>query len=354
MKKTLKLIAILLVIVMIGGMAASCSNSSNNDQQGSSSTSSGFLLPGGKDIYNDPIKIGVLSMSTAGVINRIFQLGINNQLREYPNITVTYWDAEYDPNRQITLMQEAITQDYDAVILEAMSPVALNDVITEAEDNGIVVLTVSASTPSTVYTMHFKGSDYSSGWACGEMADEATGGEGTALILDCPAGFKETARMGTGFQEYVEKNTNIKILEVIGIEDWSPNNSQTAMRDMLVKYGPGEITHIYCASDDIASGAINAIAAAGRESDGILIWGMMGQPAGLEGVRDGTMAGTMWSDVYTQYAVMFYYALFCIMTGFNSRVAGYTETPELDQPLLPVTTDNVLDIMGVSRYYGNH
>ena len=353
MKKSTKLIAALLVIIMVGGLVAAC-NDSNGSQQNASNADGGNWLPGGKDIYNDPIKIGVISLSTAGVINRIFQLGINNQLLRYPNISVAYWDAEYNPNRQITLLEEAITQGYDAVIIEAMSPVALNDAITEAEDRGMVIITMSATTPSTVYTMHFKGSDYTSGWACGEMADKATGGQGTAIILDCPASFKETARMGTGFQEYCEQNTNIEILEIIGIEDWSPNNSQTAMRDMLTKYGPGEITVVYCSSDDLAGGAINAIAAAGREGDGILIYGMMGQPAGLEGIRDGTMAGTMWSDVYTQYSLAFYYALFCIMTGFNSRTAGYTETPQIDQPLLPVTPENVIDIMNVSRYYGNY
>ena len=46
---------------------------------------------------------------------------------------------------------------------------------------------------------------------------------------------KPGARMGTGFEEYIEQNTDIQIIEKIPIENWSADVAQTSMRDMLTK-----------------------------------------------------------------------------------------------------------------------
>ena len=309
-------------------------------------------LPGGKDIYNDPIKISVISISTMGIVNRIYQMALNDQAVRYPNVFLDYKDAEYDPNKQITLIEEAITQGYDCILLEAMDPVALNNAIERAEAAGIPVISTNAAEPFAVHSLHIAGADYSSGWRGGMELAAITGGEGTALILDCPAAFKPGARMGTGFEDYIVQNTNIRLLEpAIGIENWSADNSQIAMRDMLTKYGPGEITMVYCSSGDIANGAMNAIEAAGRSSDGILIWGFMGYPMELDAILAGKMVGTMFSDTYVQYSALFYMALNHIATGLTSVTGGYTSTPMVEQPMFPVTRENIDDVMAVSRWY---
>jgi ribose transport system substrate-binding protein len=193
--------------------------------------------------------------------------------------------------------------------------------------------------------------DYNNGWKSGEILAGMTGGEGTAIILDAPAVQKPAARMGNGFEDYIDQKTNIKLIEPpIGIDNWSAENAQTAMRDMLGKYGPGEITMVFCANDDIAVGAMNAIDQAGRTGD-ILLWGFMGYPAGLEGVKSGRMTGTMFSDVYVQYSMLFYIMMYNISTGTTSYTAGYTETPYIEMPMFPVTADNVDEIMITSRWF---
>ena len=355
MKKTTKIIAMLLVMILAVSFIAGCeSENKSNSNQAAETPAAGAPsgLPGGKDIYNDPIKISVISISTMGIVNRIYQMALNDQALRYPNVFLDYKDAEYDPSKQITLIEEAITQGYDCILLECMDPVALNDAIVRAEQAGIPVISTNAAEPSALHSLHIAGADYSSGWRGGEELARITGGEGTALILDCPAMMKPGARMGTGFEEYIVNNTNIRLLEpAIGIENWSADNAQIAMRDMLTKYGPGEITMVYCASGDIANGAMNAIDAAGRASDNILIWGFMGYPMELEAIQAGRMVGTMFSDTYVQYSALFYMALNHIATGLTAITGGYTSTPMIEQPMYPVTRDNIADVMAVSRWY---
>ena len=353
MKKRIKIIALLLTIVIIFSMISACGNKqeepvTSNDTPPSASTPK---LTGGKDIYNDPIKIAFISMSTAGSANRLYQFALTEQASRYPNVSLNFMDGEFDPNRQITLMEEVVTQGYDAVILEAMDAYALNHVVDAAEESGVVVISLGNPSPTTTHTLHMAGADYTIGRESAAYLAEMTGGEGTAIILDCPAGFKTMALMGTGFEDYIVENTNIEILEIIGIDNWSGDNAQIAMRDVLTKYGPGEITMVYCASDDIANGAMNAITTANREGDGILLWGFMGYPAAFESIKEGKMTGTMFYDLYVIIASMFHSALYFIAIGANSRDIGYEETPYIETQLLATTIENVDYIMGASRWY---
>ena len=353
MKKNIKIIALLVVLAMAVGIMTACNNDSSQ-ADAPTGESSGLPYRGRSYIFEEPIKLMLIVKSSGFVAFALYQRALDEQAIRYPNVTIDYKDSEFDVNRQITLIEEAVTQGYAAILLEAMDPVALNNAIENAEKAGVPVLTCNGPEPTIPHAYHIAGADYSSGYTSGRMADERTRGmpNRTAIILDCPALQKPGVRMGTGFEDYIRDNTDIKLLEPpIGIENWSPENAQVAMRDMLTKYpNPGDITIVYCSSDDMAIGAMQAIETAGRTGE-ILIYSNIGYPQGLEGVRDGRMAATMFSDTYVQFSIMFYAALHHIALGLTAFTGGFDETPFIDMPLLPVTPENVEDIMAVSRWY---
>ena len=356
MKKTVKIIALLIALVMVVGIGVSCNKTETKKEDDAKTGDAGsatFTLSGGKNIDdpNIPIKISVISISTAGITNQLYQMSLKEQAYRYPNVSFEFKDAEYDPTKQVTLIEDAITQGFDCIIIEGMDPVGLNEAIRKAEDAGIPVISNNAAEPTEPHTLHVAGADYSSGWKAGIELEKLAGGEGTAIVLDCPAEQKPGARMGTGFEEYVGRaGSKIKLLESISIKNWSTEEAQIAMSNMLAKYGPGQITMVYCASGDIASGALTAIDAAGRGGEGILIWGFMGYPMELDAIKEGRMAGTMFSDTYVQYAAVFNYAMFFIETGLTGAKLGFKETPIVEQPMFPTTAANVDDVYSVSRW----
>ena len=359
MKKFVKIIAILITLVMLMGVIASCESADSNQQATSGGEEAGGVeggiapLGNGKDIFKDPIKIAMVVFSTMGIVNRIYEMALAEQSLLYPNITVNIMDSQYDPNRQISLIEEAVAQGYDAIFLEPMDLAACVNAVAAAEDAGIIVVSMNVGSPPTPHTLHIAGNDLAVGIQGAEELDKLTRGipNRTAIILDVPAILKPTARMGTGFEDWVKQNTDIEVLEVIGIDNFSADNAQIAMRDMLTKYAPGDITMVYCVSDDIAHGAINAIEQAGRTGDGIYIWGFMGYPHALEAIKAGKLSGTSFSDVYVQTSMMFYITLQNIALGLNSRSGGYTSTPVVQVPNFAVTAENVDAIMGASRWY---
>lgn len=355
MKKAKRILTLVLAVLMITALLVSCggkeetaapdasaANASMNEEAGAGK------LGNGKDIYNDEIKIAWIPLSTAGQVNEIINLCFEDCLRIYPNISITTFDPQYDVNKQISMVSECITQKYDAIFFLPMDTAACNNVITEAEEAGIPVITIDCGA-TAVHSFHLQGTDYGSGQLAGEIMAEALDGKGNYIVLDAPAEQKAIGRMGTGFIDYMTANTECVMLEDSCVPMWSQENANTQMRDLLTKYD--DIQAVYCASDDIAMGCLQAIEAAGRDKDGILIYGNVGYAPVLEAIKAGKIFGTNYSDTYAHFYTVFHVALNLIQTGTTAVTAGYTETPVVYDTLVPVNADNVDYIMDICRYY---
>lgn len=349
MKRFGKLLALFLAIAIIVSALAACS-AKDAGPSGSDGAGTGIALKG-KDIFGTQIKIAYITLSTAGIGNRMHELAYREQLGYYPNVDFQFFDGQYSPDTQRTLLNECVTQKYDAVIIEAMGTEELNRAIVEAEEAGIPVITMNSGA-SALHTLHIQGSDYAIGERAAVILGDAIGGTGNAILLDVPPEQKAMGRMGTGFEEKLKSDyPDIKLIEQTGIANWSQENGNTAMRDFLTKYpNPGDINIVYAASDDIAIGAIQAIEAAGRQDEGILVFGNMGYPTGLQAVKDGRMYGTGFSDIYLEDTSSLTLALYFIATGINSISAGYTETPIIDMVVPPITDENIDSYIEVSHW----
>ena len=101
-----------------------------------------------------------------------------------------------------------------------------------------------------------------------------------------------------------------------------------------------DIQAVYCASDDMALGVVQAIKNAGREGDGIYIWGGNGTPNGLQAILDGDMYGTSFCNQYAEMCCAISTALFCISTGINGSSLGVDYVPTINYPVSKITPQN--------------
>jgi ABC-type sugar transport system substrate-binding protein len=332
--------AVLLLVTLFSGCAAK--------EAETNTPAAGASTRVGKDIYKDSIKIAYIPLSTAGQVNQIIDMAFQDTLLIYPNVKVETFDPGYDVNKQISMISECITQKFDAIIMLPLDTAACNNAITEAEKAGIPVITIDCGSTAT-HTLHLQGTDYGSGLIAGEKVAEKLGGKGNVIVLDAPAEMKEIGRMGAGFIDYIKANTDCVILEDVSIPNWSQENANTAMRDLLTKYP--DVQAVYGASDEMACGAMQAIEAAGRADEGIIIYGNCGYPQALEAIKAGKMFGTNYSDTYAVWSGAIYSTLMFIQQGITSVSMGYTETPVVYTTMVPVNQDNVDNIMSICRYY---
>ncbi|MDR2356145.1 MAG: sugar ABC transporter substrate-binding protein [Clostridiales Family XIII bacterium] len=367
--KRKRLLALIMSLALVVVFTAGCDNSGSGgdaaaDTGDAAAADAGDAAAGavfeGKDVYGlrykpagettgDPadVKIAYIPLSTAGVTNSMVQKALEEQIVFYPNITIEYFDPMYDLNKQISMINECVTQGFDAIMLEAADTEALNITIADAEAAGVPVVTINVGA-SGLHTLHVQGNDYSSGREAGRMLAEGINGEGNVILLDCPAAQKPISLMGTGFEDYInEEAAGVTLLESQPIDNWSPEIANTVMRDLLTKYD--DIDGVYAVSDDIAQGAVQAIEAAGRQNE-IKVYGSMGYPNTLQAIKDGKVYGTYFSDGYLEYATALYLTILMIETGITSVNAGYTATPVIDMPTVPTTAANVENVIKDSRW----
>ncbi len=343
MKKTIAIIlALMLIIACVAGCGSKTTETSDN--------SGGAVSMEGKDVFTEPVLIAWIPMSTAGQVNTIVQQAADEVMATYDTVTINFFDAGFDPNTQITLINECITQGYDAIVMECADSTAVGPVIAEAEEAGVNVITVNLNT-DVVHTMYIKCDSYSGGWVSAEAMMEMLGGKGNILLLDVPAEQAVSTTFCKGFEDYVkENNPDASILEYINLTGNAQEDAYNAMRDLLTKYD--DIDAVYAPDDNYGLGIVQAIQEAGRLDEGILVWGTDLQPGGIDALLAGDLAGSCWSDRYSGLYAAFTSALYFAQTGITATSLGYTETPTTYVRFVAVTQDNIDEILPLTRWPG--
>lgn len=343
-----RILAVILSMLLLVSILAACNKdgekNGGGDKGGAATT---VTSSGGKDIKKDPIKFAFITLSSRATTGNMYNIALAEVLSPYKNISYTLYDGQFDVNVQNTLIQECITQGVDVIILECLDSEALAASVAEAEKAGIVLITVNMAC-SAIHTAHFQFADYDAGLQAGELLSNACGNNGNIVILDVPAAMVSSIRMGTGCQDWIEANSKMSIVAHEYIDNFSQEIANTKMRDLLTKFD--KIDAVYGATDALATGAIQAIAAAGRTGDGIKVFGNTGYEDAILNVADGSMYGTAWGGAYEVCAAMIDLGLFLVSIGHNSVSLGFTETIHVDYPTIPVMHDNALEVLAISRW----
>ena len=349
MKKTL---ALVLALVLALACLTACGSTAAPAAPATAGAPAAEAAPGtialnGKDIATSEIKIAYVPVSTKGATTEIAQQAADDVMAKYSNVAINFFDAGYDPTTQVKIISDCIAQGYDALVLECTDEVAINPVVLEAEQKGIVVITTNMNC-SAIHSAYLNSNSYDLGWCIGEQMIADLGGKGDVILLDCPASMVASTLHGKGFQDCIEQNSEINIVDYANIDGFSTEIANTTMRDMLTKYD--KLDAVYAMSDDMAIGVMQAIDAAGRSDEGILIYGSEGMPNAIEAIRNGTIRATSWSDRYNLLYVSFNAALLFIDAGINSVALNFQETPAVSMPAKTITTDNVESMIPFLRY----
>lgn len=305
----------------------------------------------GKNLATDDIKIAYVPISTAGIMNKMSIYAFRSALAPYPNVTLDIFDPGYDTQTEITILNDCVNQKYDAIICEITDAVSLAKSIRDAEQNGIPVITIN-TTCDEVHSMHITGDDYLGGQQGAKAVADKFGNDAglNVIIIDVPPAMQETNLLSKGVTDYMEANTNWTLLAKQGIENYSQEDANTAMRDLLTKYDDVDV--VFCAIDDLTVGVVQAIDAAGRGDGSIQVWGHMGYPAAYELLlaKNPSMMGLNWGDMFNEYSYAMLAALNYIATGYTAQLAGRESTPEVLFATEPLFAEDAETIYTITRW----
>jgi ABC-type sugar transport system substrate-binding protein len=206
-------------------------------------------------------------------------------------IDVVVLDPRSDVASQADCLDQFISRKVDVIMIASISAEASVPAIKKALNAGIPVLTVLNAVKGI--DVPYVGSDFVNGAGAGLLAEtvaKTLGEKGNILYIKGGPGFLVTDNRDKGFKEVMKKYPDIKIVfEQFG--DWLRGSGVKLTEDALARFPKkGQITAIVAHNDDMALGAVQALARAGRTD--ILVFGIDGTEDALTAIKNGKMAAS--------------------------------------------------------------
>jgi ribose transport system substrate-binding protein len=191
-------------------------------------------------------------------------------------VEMMYPDPAGDMQKEISIIEDLIQQDVDAVCIAPVDAQAVVPYIDMMREAGIIVVNwdieTTAECDAYIMSDHYKG-----GQASAELFLEKHGTEGTVLIIDDVPGVTTAEERNRGFEDYLTENApNIKIIHQLS--SGTRDTPRATIENMLTAYP--EISGIFCFMGDLAIPAYNVCQTLGRTD--VLIAGYDATPEQLE------------------------------------------------------------------------
>ncbi|MDO8107180.1 substrate-binding domain-containing protein [Isoptericola sp. b441] len=203
-------------------------------------------------------------------------------------ITIVTADAGGDADKQVNQIQDFITQGVDAIIYIPAGATAASVPVRDAHAAGIPVVTVDRNPDGEPGDTFIATDSVSAAKALGEWVVQQTGGKGNLGVIQGQIGTTPEEARDQGFKEGIAGSDIVEVARQAS-KQWHQDEGFNIAQDMLQAHP--DINIIFGRADALALGAAQA-ARAGNFTN-ILIVGFDGDPAGLQAVKDGTLAATI-------------------------------------------------------------
>ncbi|MCF7939985.1 MAG: sugar ABC transporter substrate-binding protein [Spirochaetia bacterium] len=242
-------------------------------------------------------RIGYIPSLLGHPVTIAWQTGIERYIAATgEDIVLQAYDAEGRADSQVTMMQELINQNVDAIILQPVDAAGLSASVMAAENAGIPVITLN--TPVKVsHTALVQMADIEAGYMVGEELGKSIGGKGNVVIIQSPPGATLGVNREMGFRQAIEEL--YPEIAIVGAQnaEWKRDKAITVMNSFL--QANDSISGVFAVNDTMAAGAVIAAESAGRLEE-IKIWGANGQGEALTMIEQGRLAGTAYNNCYDQ------------------------------------------------------
>lgn len=245
-------------------------------------------------------------------------------------------DGEGDASKQITQLESFINQGVDVVMCNPQDGNMLIPAFQEVIDAGIPIIALGSDCEEQMGQVWVGSENPDGGELQMQFLVDQLGGKGNIVILRGPIGhFAEIGR-GEGYDAVLAKYPDVKV-----VYDQSANFTREEGMSVMenIIQGGTEINGVIAQNDEMILGAAEAVEAAGLQDEIVLV-GLDGIKDGLQAVKDGRIAATMYQD-----------AIACGNTAVEMAhtVANGGEIEYTNIPFILVTADNVDEYLALAE-----
>lgn len=277
-----KFLALLLTGAMALAVLTGCSSTEETPAEGS-----GEETPAEGGAY----KIALIQQHQTNAFQIAVTEGAQAKADEL-GVELSILSADQDAAKQISQIEQCVSEGYDAILFEPVDPDGLRDAAKAAADAGVVMINVVSSCTdweSAGISAVACGDNVKAGENEMQHVADLLGGKGNVAILTGPSSTTDSLDRLEGYRNILANYP--EMTEVVAPADceWDTAKAQATVESWLSAY---DLDAIVCQNDGMAVGAGNAAGA----NSGIVITGLDGTPDGYEAINDGRITGTVAQD----------------------------------------------------------
>lgn len=197
-------------------------------------------------------------------------------------------DAQDSAETQASQVEDFITRGVDLLIINPVDSDAIGTSVIACNEANIPVITVTRASNAGTVVQHLDIDNKEAGRLDAEQLLKDLDGKGKVAILEGIAGSSSAIEREEGFVDAL-KGSEVEVVTSL-TANYSREEGATVTEDIL-QSNP-ELDAIYAHNDEMALGAVRAVAAAGRSAE-IKIYGIDATDDALVAVENGEMAATV-------------------------------------------------------------
>ena len=207
----------------------------------------------------------------------------------YKDITLDVFDGQADDEVENKMIENAVANSYDAIIIQANNGEAQRPYIEQAVAKGIVTITTNPRVPDIQGANSVDAKPYDQGAVVAKHALDKIPQGANVVVLNGPGGnFHSEQRRKAWQEEFFAKRPDVKIVAE-NIANWNKDEALRLMEDWSL--ANSKIDAIVSMNDNMATGALEAVK--GKPGfNGILAFGVDGTPEATLLVQSGQMTAT--------------------------------------------------------------
>ena len=248
---------------------------------------------------------------------------VNEEAEKYDDIEVDIFDGQASDDTQNGLIENAITNKYDAIVIQPNNGEAQRPYAEKAVEAGIVTITTNARISGIEGASSVDADPYAQAKVNADKAVEQVPQNANVVVLLGPPGnFHADERRKSWEQEFFEKRPDVTIVGE-EIANWNKDEALNYMETWI--QANDKIDAIISMNDNMAAGAIEAIKD-NSQYDDTLAYGVDGTAEACLLIKDGLMTTTSLQSAYA-LAEAILHTSHQLMTGEEEQIDIDIECP---------------------------
>lgn len=238
-------------------------------------------------------------------------------------------ETPYSVTEQIELVEQAITNGVDAILITPADSTGIIPAIEAANAAGIPIATPNTKAYGGNVLTWIGVDNYTVGYQLGKAICEALNGKGNLVLIEGTAGNSTSTERVDGYKDAFAEYPEIRLLDSQPA-DFNREKGMTVMENFLERYD--HIDGVASVNKDMTMGALEAVKAADRQDEMIQVTFDVDNDC-LDAIEAGEILITGAQEEKSQIAN----AIYACLLACN----GFKVAPEQYIPMTLVTKDNV-------------